>query len=301
MLPNILYIFIPLFIGYFIPIKNTKKLDWITKATNYLVFVILACMGLSLANLDNLAGNLNQIFSLTWVFFLCISLANLLCLPFIDKLLKTKTKAQKSTIPLSKMILESAKLVLVVFAGLLIGLLLPFSLDRIDNLSEIILFTLLFFIGIQLGNSGISIKQILLNKKGIIIAGVILISSLIGGLISAWILGIPYHYGLAMASGFGWYSLSGILIGDALGPVYGGASFLIELSRELVAIIVIPLFIARYPLTVIGYAGATALDFTLPIIQTSGGVKFVPIAIVSGFILSFLVPILMLFFVNLTL
>lgn len=300
MLPNVLYIFIPLFVGYFIPVKNTKKLDWITQATGYLVFVILACMGLSLANLDNLADNLNQILSFTWVFFVCISLANLVCLPFIDHLLKTKAKPHKNTIPLSKMILESAKLVLVVFGGLLVGLVLPFSLDGIDKISEAVLFALLFFIGIQLGNSGISLKQILLNKKGIIIAVTVLISSLIGGLISAWILAIPYQYGLAMASGFGWYSLSGILMGDALGPVYGGASFLIELSRELVAIIVIPLFIARYPLTVIGYAGATALDFTLPIIQTSGGVKFVPIAIVSGFILSFLVPLLMLFFVSLS-
>ncbi len=301
MLPNILYIFIPLFIGYFIPINNTKKLDWITQATSYLVFVILACMGLSLANLDNLAGNLNQIFFITLVFFLYISLANLVCLLLIDHLFKIKTKLRKNTIPLAKMMLESAKLILVVFAGFLAGLLLPFSFDGVDKISEVVLFALLFFIGIQLGNSGISLKQVLLNKKGIIIAGTVLISSLIGGLISAWVLNIPYQYGLAMASGFGWYSLSGILMGDALGPVYGGASFLIELSRELVAIVVIPLFIARYPLSVIGYAGATALDFTLPIIQTSGGVKFVPIAIVSGFILSFLVPILMLFFVNLTL
>ncbi|MEZ8138541.1 LysO family transporter, partial [Vibrio splendidus] len=43
----------------------------------------------------------------------------------------------------------------------------------------------------------------------------------------------------------------------------------------------------------------TAMDFTLPVIQTTGGVRCVPIAIVSGFILSLLVPILMLFFVSL--
>lgn len=88
-------------------------------------------------------------------------------------------------------------------------------------------------------------------------------------------------------------------MGDALGPVYGGASFLLELARELVAIVLIPLLISRYPLTAIGYGGATSMDFTLPIIQTTGGVKCVPIAIVSGFILSLLVPILMMFFVAL--
>ncbi|WP_246745158.1 LysO family transporter, partial [Vibrio cholerae] len=44
---------------------------------------------------------------------------------------------------------------------------------------------------------------------------------------------------------------------------------------------------------------ATAMDFTLPVIQTTGGVKCVPVAIVSGFILSLLVPVLILFFVSL--
>mgnify|MGYP000695854271 CR=1 FL=1 len=102
-----------------------------------------------------------------------------------------------------------------------------------------------------------------------------------------------------MASGFGWYSLAGILMGDAFGPVFGGASFLIELMRELVALVAIPLFIRSYPCTAIGYAGATAMDFTLPVIQNCGGIRCVPIAIVSGFILSLLVPFLMLFFVSL--
>jgi uncharacterized membrane protein YbjE (DUF340 family) len=88
-------------------------------------------------------------------------------------------------------------------------------------------------------------------------------------------------------------------MGDAFGPIFGGASFLIELMRELVALVAIPLFIRTYPSTAIGYAGATAMDFTLPVIQTTGGVRCVPVAIVSGFILSLLVPVMMLFFVSL--
>jgi uncharacterized membrane protein YbjE (DUF340 family) len=122
---------------------------------------------------------------------------------------------------------------------------------------------------------------------------------MIGGAIAAMILDIDLYRGLAMASGFGWYSLAGILMGDAFGPVYGGASFMIELLRELAALVLIPLAIRTKPCTAIGYAGATAMDFTLPVIQTTGGVRCVPIAIVSGFILSLLVPVLMLFFVSL--
>ena len=74
---------------------------------------------------------------------------------------------------------------------------------------------------------------------------------------------------------------------------------MIELVRELVALVMIPLIIHSRPSVAIGYAGATAMDFTLPVIQSTGGVRCVPIAIVSGFILSLLVPILMLVFVSL--
>lgn len=37
------------------------------------------------------------------------------------------------------------------------------------------------------------------------------------------------------------------------------------------------------------------MDFTLPVLQRSGGVEIVPAAIVHGFILSLLVPLLMAF------
>jgi uncharacterized membrane protein YbjE (DUF340 family) len=61
----------------------------------------------------------------------------------------------------------------------------------------------------------------------------------------------------------------------------------------------IPAMISRKPCTAIGYAGATALDFTLPVIQVSGGIHCVSVAIVSGFILSLMVPVLMLLLISL--
>ncbi|KLN64674.1 MULTISPECIES: lysine exporter LysO family protein [Vibrio] len=299
MFSGMLFIFAPLVVGYFISITNKSLLDKINSSTSSLIYVILALMGLSLAALDNLGQNLQLILKTTAVFFVCLSLSNLAVLPLIDKWLPIKTDASNTKLPLSEMAMESAKLILVVGGGLVGGLLVPFDLSWVDTASEWILFLLLFFIGIQLRNSGLTLRQILLNKHGMLIAIVIIVSSLLGGIVSALILDIDPFQGLAMASGFGWYSLAGILMGDAFGPVYGGASFMIELLRELIALVLIPLFIRTKPCTSIGYAGATAMDFTLPVIQTTGGVRCVPIAIVSGFILSLLVPVLMLFFVSL--
>ncbi|PTP79898.1 lysine exporter LysO family protein [Vibrio splendidus] len=299
MFTGMIFIFAPLVVGYLFSISNDQTLEFINRSTSRLIYVILALMGLSLAALDNLGSNLQTILLYTVTFFVCLSVCNLMALPAIDKLLPLKTDNSKKKLPLSSMAMESAKLILVVGSGLIAGLVLPISLDWVDTASEWILFVLLFFIGIQLRNSGLTLRQILLNKHGMVIAITIIVTSMLGGVIAAYILDIPLFKALAMSSGFGWYSLAGILMGDAFGPVYGGASFMLELLRELVALVLIPVLIRSYPCTSIGYAGATAMDFTLPVIQTTGGVRCVPIAIVSGFILSLLVPILMLFFVSL--
>ena len=300
MFSGMIFIFAPLVVGYLFSISNQKRLDMINKYTSYLVYVILSLMGLSLAGLDNLGNNLQVILKYTATFFFILAICNLAVLPIVDRYLPLRTEQSHQRLPLSSMALESLKLILVVGSGLVIGLLISMDLSWVDTASEWILFVLLFLIGIQLRNSGLTLRQILLNKHGMIIALVIVISSWCGGIIAALLLDIPITKGLAMASGFGWYSLSGILMGDAFGPVFGGASFMIELSRELVALVMIPMFIHTKPCSAIGYAGATAMDFTLPVIQTTGGVRCVPVAIVSGFILSLMVPIFMLFFVSIT-
>ncbi|GLO60806.1 membrane protein [Vibrio sp. MACH09] len=300
MFSGMIFIFAPLVVGYLFSISNKSILESINKYTSYLVYVILSLMGLSLAALDNLGTNLQTILTYTATFFVIIGLCNLTTLPLIDRFFPLQTEQTKQKLPLSAMAMESVKLIIVVGLGLAIGLIFPLDLSWVESASEWILFFLLFLIGIQLRNSGLTLKQILLNKHGMLIAMVIIISSWFGGIVAALVLDIPITKGLAMASGFGWYSLAGILMGDAFGPVFGGASFMIELLRELVALVLIPMLITRKPCSAIGYAGATAMDFTLPVIQTTGGVRCVPIAIVSGFILSLLVPVFMLFFVSIS-
>jgi len=161
------------------------------------------------------------------------------------------------------------------------------------------LMLLLFLIGLQLRNAGLSLRRLLLNRHGLGISLVLAGSSLVAGLALAPMLDTGWYQSLALASGFGWYSLSGIVIGDALGPAWGGVAFLNDVIREIIALAIIPLLISRRPAMAIGYGGATAMDFTLPIIRSSGGLACVPVAIASGFILSFLSPVLMAVFLSL--
>ncbi|UKH27264.1 DUF340 domain-containing protein [Actinobacillus pleuropneumoniae] len=82
--------------------------------------------------------------------------------------------------------------------------------------------------------------------------------------------------------------------------MYGSIAFFNELSREIFCLFAIPFFMRYFPSTAVGLGGATALDATLPIIQKSGSIQVVPLAISFGFITNLVVPILLAFFIGLT-
>lgn len=137
------------------------------------------------------------------------------------------------------MALESLKLCGVVVIGFAIGLSGLAFLQHATEASEYTLILLLFLVGIQLRNNGMTLKQIVLNRRGMIVAVVVVVSSLIGGLINAFILDLPINTALAMASGFGWYSLSGIFIDRIFWSGNRERGVFNDLARELIAIMLI--------------------------------------------------------------
>lgn len=297
MFSGLLIILLPLVIGYLIPLHRPSALKLITRFLSWIVYVILFFMGISLAFLDNLASNLLAILHYAAVSVVIIMLCNIAALMWLEQKMPWQNHHRQEKLPSRlAMALESLQLCGVVLIGFLIGLSGLSFLQHATEASEYTLIFLLFLIGIQLRNNGMTLRQIVLNRRGMIVAVVVMVSSLLGGVINAFILDLSLKTGLAMASGFGWYSLSGILLTESYGPVIGSAAFFNDLARELLAIMLIPGLVRRSRSTALGLCGATSMDFTLPVLQRSGGVEIVPAAIVHGFILSLLVPILMAFF-----
>ncbi len=297
MFSGLLIILVPLIVGYLIPLHHTAALKLINRLLSWIVYVILFFMGISLAFLDNLATNLLAIFHYSAVSIVVILLCNIAALFWLERTLPWRHNHQQEKLPSRiAMALESLKLCGVVIIGFVVGLSGLAFLQHASEASEYTLIFLLFLIGIQLRNNGMTLKQIVLNRRGMIVAVVVLVSSLGGGVINAFVLDLPLKTGLAMASGFGWYSLSGILLTESYGPVIGSAAFFNDLGRELIAIMLIPALVRRSRSTALGLCGATSMDFTLPVLQRTGGLEMVPAAIVHGFVLSLLVPILMAFF-----
>lgn len=314
MLSGLLIVLLPLMLGYLVPVASPGLMALINRGVNASVYLILLLMGVSLAGLENLGTELTRMGGQALILLTVISTLNLAGLWWLSRRLALRGGISRVVegAPTSKLaaMAGSLSLVGVVVAGVLVGLganaLLAGYLSSADtlftladSLAEGILYALLALIGCQLRNSGMPLRQILLNRHGLAIATMLAATSLVGGLLAAPWLGLAWNEGLAMAAGFGWYSLSGILIGDQLGPLLGGIAFFNDLARELIAFVLIPLVIHRHAALAIGYGGATSMDFTLPVIQQHGGVACVPVAVVSGFILSLLSPPLILLFLSL--
>ncbi|EOU1336846.1 lysine exporter LysO family protein [Cronobacter malonaticus] len=297
MFSGLLIILVPLILGYLIPLRKAGALRLINQLLSWLVYIILFFMGISLAFLDNLSANLLAILHYSAVSITVIMLCNIAALLWLERAIPWRHQHRQEKLPSRlAMALESLKLCGVVVLGFLLGLTGLAFLKHATEASEYTLIFLLFLIGIQLRNNGMTLKQIVLNRRGMMVAVVVLCSSLIAGVVNALLLDLPLRAGLAMASGFGWYSLSGILMTESFGPVIGSAAFFNDLGRELIAIMLIPGLVRRSRSTALGICGATSMDFTLPVLQRSGGLELVPAAIVHGFILSLLVPLLMAFF-----
>ncbi len=285
-----LVIFIPLGMGYVLPLPRALS-HIIDKLCHHLVHAILLLMGINLMQMDNIAFYIQEILGLTFILTLSIAFFTCLLLYRLDKKTKNTTQSPTHSIKVPLPYKHTLQIIGVVVLGGIIGANTSIPNNIIEHLSEGLLMFLLLLIGFQLKNSGLPLSKILLNTTGMKIAAITLMGGWLGGLMTALILSLPLSLGLGLGSGFGWYSLAGLLVDEQLGPIYGCSAFLSELIRELLALICIPIFMSRFPKTCIGYAGATALDFTLPIIQQHGKSTDVSAAIVSGFLLSLMVPI----------
>ncbi|MFH2114580.1 MAG: lysine exporter LysO family protein [Spirochaetota bacterium] len=156
-----------------------------------------------------------------------------------------------------------------------------------------VLNALLFMIGVQFAQSGLSLRSAFLRADTLIVPLATVAGSLAGGLVVALLFDLSAGKGLALSAGFGWYSLSGVLISDMGDAMLGSAAFLANMMREALALVLIPvLAVTRRPYMAVGVGGATAMDVTLPLIEQCIGPDAVPVSFTSGALLSLLVPML---------
>ena len=176
------------------------------------------------------------------------------------------------------------------------------DLNAYGNMSFMTLCALLFCVGVTVGNNTALLKSFRqLNPRLMLLPLMTIIGTLAATAIAS--LGLPGRSltdCLAVGSGFGYYSLSSILITQYRGPDLGTVALLANIIREIFTLLGAPLLVRFFgPLAPISAGGATTMDTTLPIITRCSGDNFVLISLFHGFLVDFSVPFLVTFFCSL--
>ena len=175
-------------------------------------------------------------------------------------------------------------------AGFLVG---RFYSPDFGNAYEVMLYIIIFLIGVDLGLN-FRVKELRkMGRKALTLPVKTLLGSILGGVGVALLMGIEPKWGMTIGAGCGWYSLTGPLIAQ-YSAVYGAVGFLGNLLREVLTVILYPVIIRWIPPEeAVSIGGATTMDTTLPIISRFGGREVGLVAFVHGFVLTAVEPCLL--------
>ncbi len=181
-------------------------------------------------------------------------------------------------------------------AGILFGTMaiFPESFSG-EKMTTYVLYLLLFMVGIGVGANKNTLKMLkAINYKILLIPVSVIIGTFLGtALYSLLDTNMTLRECWAVGAGFGYYSLSSVIITEMAGESLGVIALLSNIIREIFTLVFAPL-IAKYfgKLAPISSGGATSMDTTLPIITRYSGTEYVAFSVFSGLVLTLLVPLL---------
>lgn len=190
---------------------------------------------------------------------------------------------------LSGSLLAAAAFLVGLPAGALIHGLPNFSFDPATP----VLYLLMFLVGMGAGADPTALSMI--KKHGIRLV-LLPLGVVIGTISGTFILSLlwpalPPRESMAVGAGFGYYSLSSLVIRELSGGDWAAVALLSNISREILTLLFAPLLVqSAGPVAPAAAGGATSMDTTLAAtVQSSGRAWAVP-ALFSGIVLTLLTP-----------
>jgi len=158
---------------------------------------------------------------------------------------------------------------------------------------------LMFCVGVSLGSDPETLKSFKkINPRLLLLPLLTIVGTLVGAaIVSIFLPERSAIDSMAVGSGLGYYSLSSIFITEFKGAELGTIALLSNISRELLALLLAPLFVKYFgKLAPISAGGATTMDTTLPIIMKFSGKEFMVLSVFHGFVTDLSVPFLVTLF-----
>jgi uncharacterized membrane protein YbjE (DUF340 family) len=199
-------------------------------------------------------------------------------------------------------------MILLILSAMAIGIVVgalnltpPIMADSLDMLIMVMLCLLLFVIGLEMSQNRTVFAQIKrIGWKVLLLPAFIAAGSVTGAFTASFFIGMQPDNAMAIGAGFGWYSLSAVMLTGLVGAQVGTMALLSNVFRELLSIAIMPVVVKYFgKIAAVAPGGATTMDTTLPIVVRYAGTEMSVISFVSGFTLSMLVIVLVPFFAGL--
>lgn len=279
---------------------------WIAPFTTWLIWVLLFLLGMEVGSNRQLISSLGTLgleSAVAAVFMVAGSgLAALLFARKITDIKKQVSNSKGTTVSLWHQMRGS----LVIVGFFIIGLVSGYSLPQAPIPSDAGYWTLCILmttVGFSIGQNDEVRHSIRHLDKRLMLLPFATISGTLGGMLVVSILlpRIGLTDWMAIGSGFGYYSLSGIMISELRGAETGTIALISNILREIVTLVGSPLLYRLFgPLSPITIGGCTTEDTTLPVITRTCGKELVPVSIFHGMTIDFSVPFLISFFCSLS-
>ncbi|MCH7329403.1 lysine exporter LysO family protein [Acinetobacter modestus] len=297
----IFQIFIAISLGYFLAPKLSQQIkQFVFKILPYFSYLLLISVAFELTQALNHISDPAAILPPALLIAFTTSVGSFFICLITYKLIDRQSIQGKISLHLFINALKNiAKALLALGLGILLGILVTQSNLQIAFNSWYLLLIFIFLIGIELAFT--QFDRSWLSWKVLLVPAAAFVGSCLAAIVNYLILSNHFNLNeiMALAQGYGWYSMSGILFTELHSARLGGIALLTDLFREIFAILLMYCLGWRYPRSAISSAGATSMDVTLAMVKQSCGTHYVPHAMMSGLILSLLAPLLISLFLNL--
>lgn len=311
---NVYVPFLCLAVGTVINWKSLPQpvLTWFDRLMNLALEVLMAVIGMNIGTSEEVMGNLGRIGASC----LLISLAAIWCSVGLVVL------CEKTVMPLEKIRLQMAAesagtmqsvgsaeaaddensgfspLVLVmpgfILAGILVGWLFLDGqkaawMDTALTVSLVFLYT---GVGVSLASNKSVFGYIRrLGLRILFLPLAIFLGCMLGGFLAGLILGVPAAWSVISASGMGYYSLTGAFMTETWGIEAGTYGFIVNVSRDVFTVLLLPVLIRISKGSPIASGAAGCMDTMLVPVSRYVGPELSLVALISGTILTFVVPV----------
>ena len=296
----IFQIFIAISLGYFLAPHLSKGIkQFIFKILPFFSYILLVSVAFELTQALNHIKNPIAILPPALLIAFTTSIGSFFICLITYKLIDRQSVQGKISLHLFLNALKNiGKAFLALAVGIVLGILVNTSELQMTFNSWYLLLFFIFLIGVELAFT--QFDRSWLSWKVLMVPVAAFVGSCLASILNYLIL--SNHYNLneifALAQGYGWYSMSGILFTELHSAQLGGIALLTDLFREIFAILLMYCLGWRFPRSAISSAGATSMDVTLAMVKQSCGTHYVPHAMMSGLILSLLAPLLISLFLN---